>query len=458
MNNFFTFLSTCLVFSVGFSQGIIVNEVSNGPSGGSGAKEAVELLVIGSTAAPTAAVDLRGWIMDDNNGSFQSGTGTGVAPGHFRIAAGCTALSAVLPGALVVIYNANDRDPAIPADDPTDSNLDNVYVIPSTNACVEVCTTMPNGSNVAYSPCTYVATTLTGASSWNAIALANTGDAIQVRRPDFSFYHGLCYGSLTAPFPAFPASLGGGASFNVAPGSGTGRTYIMSCGSYTSSANYSSTTVASSTLGAPNSVQNTIMIDNMRANNFDYGNPSDPNNCVAVAFPITLSYFEVQAHNNENLVRYAVAGIEGQYTLQVQKSTDGFNFRDLAQAQTIATIGAWEFMDSQPSNETFYRLEIRDIEGLNVYSEVKTILRQNELSLSIYPNPTQNNLFVGINQTLDTGGELNLFDEMGRNVLHQLAAAGTNEQILDLQNLVGGVYTLKFSCRGRVISQKVLKY
>jgi hypothetical protein len=63
-------------FSSILSQTLIINEVSNGPSGN---QEYVEFLVVSnnvtydcSSAAPPC-LDIRGWIFDDNSGYHGSG-------------------------------------------------------------------------------------------------------------------------------------------------------------------------------------------------------------------------------------------------------------------------------------------------------------------------------------------------------------------------------------------------
>ncbi len=84
------------------SQGIIINEISNGTSG---TKEFIEFLVVGSHAQPIGLVSLRNWVFDDNNGDFEASTGTGVAAGHYRF----TALLPPIPiGSLIVVYNSSD--------------------------------------------------------------------------------------------------------------------------------------------------------------------------------------------------------------------------------------------------------------------------------------------------------------------------------------------------------------
>ncbi|MDG1295876.1 MAG: hypothetical protein P8P48_01980, partial [Saprospiraceae bacterium] len=110
--------------------GLVVNEFSQGTSG-----EWIELVVVGN-----CEVDLRGWIIDDNNGIFtdcgpgnniEHGTfsGHGVAPGHIRFSNDAT-WSAVKNGTIIVIYADGAFTGTLPSGenasigDPTDSNCD----------------------------------------------------------------------------------------------------------------------------------------------------------------------------------------------------------------------------------------------------------------------------------------------------------------------------------------------
>ena len=60
-----------LLFSQGYSQTLTINEFSNGPSG---TKEYIEFVVVNSgtsydcVSLSIPCVDIRGWIIDDNNG------------------------------------------------------------------------------------------------------------------------------------------------------------------------------------------------------------------------------------------------------------------------------------------------------------------------------------------------------------------------------------------------------
>ena len=174
--------------------GLMLNEFSQGSSGG---KEYIELLVVGE---PATTVDLRGWIIDDNNGDFSDGTGQdlGISSGYVSFANHCN-WEKVPVGAIIVLYNGEDPNPALPPDDPYDINGDGIYVLPISGGTAVGCSTplpnellkahgaIPNLINSAYpmtnqDPC------------WSLLSFRNMADAVQVREPSGNYFHGMSYG------------------------------------------------------------------------------------------------------------------------------------------------------------------------------------------------------------------------------------------------------------------------
>jgi gliding motility-associated-like protein len=167
---------------------LFINEVSNGPSG---AQEYVELLVVGTPSCTASCVDLRGWVLDDNNGYFASGTGTGIAQGHMRFTTSAT-WQCVPIGTIILIYNESDRNAAIPADNLTGANC--TYILPASSTLFERNTTAPvvNGSQTYGAP--YVA-----GGAWSTQGLSNNDDSYQLRDPNNLTvpYHAVGYGNNT---------------------------------------------------------------------------------------------------------------------------------------------------------------------------------------------------------------------------------------------------------------------
>lgn len=255
------------------TSGIIINEKSNG-NGGS--QDWVELLVVGDAADPTAPVDLTGWFVDDNNGDFEGAVSTGVAQGSLVLG---SAFNAVTPGSIIVIYNQSDKDAAIPVDDPTDSDGDGVYILPGNHASLSGCSNSPSTSNSSYLPCTPVA------ASWSRIAFRNSGDAVQTRRPDGTFYHGYSTGNVGAPFPNFPC---GGQSFNLGSG-GVGSTFSFQCGDWEDSTNFIRTDQTGRTPGEVNSVENQYFVSKVINGTLDYSNLNNINNCAGADLSLKKS-------------------------------------------------------------------------------------------------------------------------------------------------------------------------
>lgn len=169
---------------------LIINEVSQGPSG---SQEYVELLVIGNPTCASSTVDIRGWIIDDNNSWHASGSGNGIASGHKRFSSAAQWAN-VRMGSIIVIYNESDPNPSIPADDETDSNHDCVYILPGSSTYLDHNTTMPTGT-LTFT--TYLGSPYTATGNWSSLSMNNTNDAFHTVSPLAinSPYHAIGWGT-----------------------------------------------------------------------------------------------------------------------------------------------------------------------------------------------------------------------------------------------------------------------
>jgi len=103
--------------------------------------------------------------------------------------------------------------------------------------------------------------------------------------------------------------------------------------------------------------------------------------------------------------------------------------------------------------------ETEDDKGAVATSSVVTITVEEEVvtglneksGISIYPNPTDNNLYVDLNRSIN--GELSLVDILGKEVRSQ-TIRGSKSQI-NLNELSSGVYILKISTADEVISHRI---
>lgn len=193
-----------IIFSIvkSYGQGVFINEVSQGESGN---KEYIELLVVGSEKC--SVVDLRSWIVDDNNGDF--GTG-GISRGYLKFTDDVL-WSRIMSGTIIVLWNTEDTSAVLKNNglDIIDTDPNDFRIIipvgcknigtanqqcPSSQYIVGV-TNIPTTANPSYNnPFVLIATTF----RWNVlVAFGNSVDGVQTRRPDGSFFHGLGYGTNT---------------------------------------------------------------------------------------------------------------------------------------------------------------------------------------------------------------------------------------------------------------------
>ncbi len=221
-----SFLICFLIFYQAKAQGdvgIIINELNTriipATTPPDTARQFIELLVVGcpgrgeyvgntpdNIGPDPQLVDLRGWIIDDNNGDF--GGTDGISNGHIRFSNN-PVWANVPVGSIILIYNRAGyvtNNPFI--DDPDDTAPQNKIYITALGDNVngrplfvrdETNNTYPPyliGDAEADIQGTYTATT-SAAASWAHLLFDGSGDAVQTRNAVGDFFHGIVYGSLS---------------------------------------------------------------------------------------------------------------------------------------------------------------------------------------------------------------------------------------------------------------------
>jgi gliding motility-associated-like protein len=189
MKHFIFLILTVLSIHLG-AQTLIMNEVSNGPSGN---QEYVEFVVASNTVTYSCTnttppcIDIRGWIFDDNSGYHGS---AGIASGAIRFSQ--DPIWACVPlGTIILIYNGADRNPAIPPDDISMADGNCTIIAPVSNASLfEVNSTTPGASS-----CSYPATGWVAGGNWNNTLLANPGDCARVVNLSGCEVFSVCWGT-----------------------------------------------------------------------------------------------------------------------------------------------------------------------------------------------------------------------------------------------------------------------
>jgi gliding motility-associated-like protein len=229
---------TIAVFSNSIkAQTLIINEVSQGPSG---SKEYIELLVVptANQNCNSTCLDMRGWIIDDNNGFFSNGTttGTGVASGAVRFTTN-SIWSCVPIGTLIVIYNNGDVNASLTPNDLSTSDNNCKLVLPVNSTLLEYQTASPNNAgNMTYPTTGWTA----GGSTWFPLGMANSDDSFQI------------YSSSNTTVPVFGVSWGNNNSNNIIYFSGSATNLVFMFSNTNSDDPYLQSNWMAGTCGTPN--------------------------------------------------------------------------------------------------------------------------------------------------------------------------------------------------------------
>ena len=419
-----------------FTQGVIVNELSNGNSGG---REYIELVAIGPTGSePCGPVDLRGFIIDDNNGDFSGGPGSnmGIAFGHLRFSP--TGPWAAIPaGSILLIYNSADKNTSILLpDDPYDSNNDSVYIIPDSNSNLQRCTTIPNTSNDAYSPAIYSP----GVNWLNTNGMRNTGDAAQVRLPNGTFFHGFGFGS---------APMNGGPDNIFLSGSGVGK--VINFGNslsnnYRSGSNFSmSVVLGNETPGFGNNAANTSWINWLRTN------------CNVPLAEIKVGNLYPFQNDWGIEIEWETGMAEGNYVLQ--KLLPDFSILNCAQ-EVLRNSSSHKqiFQDINPVRGiNTYRIHFTDDNGSEAFSPIAEILLQENVSLSVFPNLSSGMFQIQLTAPLNEKLTLMACSVSGE-ILRTIEVDSWQYPSIyswDLSNLSNGIYFLSVK-EGLKFNEKII--
>ena len=206
MNKVRVFSLLLLISNLLSAQQLIINEVSQG----TGTSEYVEFVVIGTPTCvtPVPSLDLRKVIIDDNNGYFAPGSGTGIAPGAIRFA-NIPFWQSIPQGTFIVIYNAGSPNTSLPADDISLIDGNCRLIIPSSSTLLEKTTLIPNTNNQTYP---LNDSDWTSGGSWSPLAMSNTNDSFQVPNiPSTGVpFHSVSWGNNTSnTIVYFPGSAAG---------------------------------------------------------------------------------------------------------------------------------------------------------------------------------------------------------------------------------------------------------
>jgi hypothetical protein len=180
------------------------------------------------------------------------------------------------------------------------------------------------------------------------------------------------------------------------------------------------------------------------------------------ALPVELVSFTGKTLGAINSIQWMTASEINNAGFELYRSNDGKTFAQMAKLATKALNGQsalplqYEWVDAQPKpGHNYYKLKQMDIDGRTTESEVIDVYRSTDGSMvRVYPNPASAQIYLEWDSRKEESIEIQLLDMSGRIVqqIVVMAREGMNTQVLNVESLSPGLYTLQRIQNKQVIS------
>jgi hypothetical protein len=180
---------------------------------------------------------------------------------------------------------------------------------------------------------------------------------------------------------------------------------------------------------------------------------------IITPLPIELLSFDGKHSSKGNHLEWVTATEIQNSHFTLERSRDGEYFQDIAQVNGAGTSSVrhdYEYWDVQAQEGlNYYRLRQTDFDGKFSYSSVialRSVKRDDVFVL--YPNPSQGNFTITMNDLFQENYELRMINSLGEVVYTQ---RGISESVVPVNaNLANGIYTLSLIFEGNIFTQKVI--
>lgn len=186
----------------------------------------------------------------------------------------------------------------------------------------------------------------------------------------------------------------------------------------------------------------------------------DPN-CDQL-LPVELVFFTGVKKDEGSLLKWLTASeIENDYFV-VQRSRNGLDFVEIGRVDGAGTSmeeHSYEFLDRDISLGTYYyRLMQVDFDGAANFSNVVVLEYQGKNQFEVFPNPTDDKLYVNFGASQSSTAKLKIINMLGQ-VLYESDEAlerGVNLIELSLANVPAGTYQIILYTGNQIYSNSIL--
>ena len=163
----------------------------------------------------------------------------------------------------------------------------------------------------------------------------------------------------------------------------------------------------------------------------------------------SLFDFTVQPKNSKTIdVNWKTMNEAIASNYEVEYSDDGNNFVMMAKVHSqngTTNNYAYEYADPK-IGRNFFRIKHNEENGDVSYSDIRqTIIATQQGELITYPNPTANKLYVELLSATSLDGTIDVFNAIGKLMVHQNFDKGQSRYEIDMSNLAPGTFILKIT-------------
>ncbi|GAB3588687.1 T9SS type A sorting domain-containing protein [Hymenobacter daeguensis] len=187
----------------------------------------------------------------------------------------------------------------------------------------------------------------------------------------------------------------------------------------------------------------------------------------AYPLPVELVAFTAKAVNNvDAALSWTTASEKNNDRFEVERSLTGTDYVKIGEVQGQGSkAGATDYrltdagIGSKAAGPVYYRLRQVDTDGTATYSPVRPVVFARALTpgIALYPNPaTAGTTELDLRQLPAGRYDVRVLDATGRVVLHTVGEAGL-AQVLDLNTIASGTYTVRVQGQGLSLAKRLIK-
>jgi hypothetical protein len=193
-----------------------------------------------------------------------------------------------------------------------------------------------------------------------------------------------------------------------------------------------------------NNSQNTFSVD-------DFSNGDGLN----APLPVVFGKFEARVMSNSVLLNWEIKSEDNTEYFEVERSTDGVNYVSVGQVEDKGAA-SYDFIDTKPVNEAYYRIKAVDVDSKYNYSVVLKVNSRGTgvISRAFFSNK---NVIEVQHDAFEKAGRMEIIAADGSLLGSVYVAAGTQRTVLNVGNARPGMLLVRYVSDDKSVVFKLIK-